>query len=218
LDPAGKRARQLTRADYARFDLIIGMDDWNMKTMRRLFSGDPEHKLRLLLSFTPTPAPSPTPGTPTTSTPASPTSRRAAGAFWKASGNKKLRRAPTRPAVFSSHERGDAAKRRRASVPRPPMQGPMPTAAPAGAVLRSARRGNSSAKAHRPLSGEEKGQLNSDAHRMGCGNRSAAEHGTGGNRIGSDHAGLRVPLRGAAGVRTAGHEPRALPKLPGAPL
>ena len=31
LDPAGKRARQLTRADYERWDLIIGMDSANIR-------------------------------------------------------------------------------------------------------------------------------------------------------------------------------------------
>ena len=30
------RARQLTRDDYARFDLLVGMDAWNMANMRRI--------------------------------------------------------------------------------------------------------------------------------------------------------------------------------------
>ena len=53
LDPAGKRARQLTRADYERWDLIIGMDSANIRSMERLFGGDPEHKLLRLLDLTP---------------------------------------------------------------------------------------------------------------------------------------------------------------------
>ena len=46
------RARQLTRADYDRYDLLIGMDPGNLAAMRRICGGDPEGKLRLLLSYT----------------------------------------------------------------------------------------------------------------------------------------------------------------------
>lgn len=46
------RARQLTRADYARYDLLIGTDPNNLAAMRRICGGDPEGKLRLLLSYT----------------------------------------------------------------------------------------------------------------------------------------------------------------------
>ena len=48
----GKTARRLRREDYDRFDLLVGMDEANMRNMRRLFGGDPQGKLRLLLSFT----------------------------------------------------------------------------------------------------------------------------------------------------------------------
>ena len=48
----GKRARQLTRADYDRFDLLIGMDDWNLRNMHRICGGDPEDKMYLLMDFT----------------------------------------------------------------------------------------------------------------------------------------------------------------------
>ena len=51
LSCAGKTARQLTRRDYDDWDSIIGMDAWNLRNMQRLFGGDPEGKLRLLLSF-----------------------------------------------------------------------------------------------------------------------------------------------------------------------
>ena len=47
----GKTARQLTRGDYAAYDLIIGMDAGNMRDMLRLFGGDPEGKLHKLLTF-----------------------------------------------------------------------------------------------------------------------------------------------------------------------
>ena len=44
-------ARQTTRADYDRWDYIIGMDDENMWDMKRIYGGDPEGKLSLLLSW-----------------------------------------------------------------------------------------------------------------------------------------------------------------------
>ncbi|MCC8099469.1 MAG: low molecular weight phosphotyrosine protein phosphatase [Clostridiales bacterium] len=45
------RARQITWRDYERFDLIIGMDEWNRKNLRRMLHGDPEGKVYKLLSF-----------------------------------------------------------------------------------------------------------------------------------------------------------------------
>lgn len=48
----GKTARQLTRADYARYDYLIGMDQSNLRNMQRIFQGDPESKLSLLLDYT----------------------------------------------------------------------------------------------------------------------------------------------------------------------
>ena len=45
----GKTARQMTRSDYQRFDLLIGMDDANIRNMNRICGGDPEVKIRLLL-------------------------------------------------------------------------------------------------------------------------------------------------------------------------
>ena len=51
--PCGSHAaRQMTRADYDRFDLLIGMDRSNLRAMQRIYGGDPERKLRLLLDFT----------------------------------------------------------------------------------------------------------------------------------------------------------------------
>ena len=46
---AGHTARQIAAKDYVNFDLIIGMDEANLRSMRRVFSGDPEGKLSLLL-------------------------------------------------------------------------------------------------------------------------------------------------------------------------
>ena len=52
IDCAGKRACPLERADYGRFDLLIGMDAENIRDMRRICGGDPDGKIRLLLDFT----------------------------------------------------------------------------------------------------------------------------------------------------------------------
>ena len=46
---AGKTARQLTAEDYKRYDLLIGMDQANLRNMRRICGGDPDGKLHLLL-------------------------------------------------------------------------------------------------------------------------------------------------------------------------
>lgn len=48
----GKTARQLTRNDYNRFDIIIGMDSWNMRNIQRICGGDPEGKIHMLMDFT----------------------------------------------------------------------------------------------------------------------------------------------------------------------
>jgi len=48
----GKTARQMTRRDYDRFDLLIGMDTWNIRNMCRICGGDPDHKIHQLMDFT----------------------------------------------------------------------------------------------------------------------------------------------------------------------
>lgn len=48
----GKRAVQLKKSDYDKYDLIIGMDRMNLRNMQRILGGDPEGKLRLLKDFT----------------------------------------------------------------------------------------------------------------------------------------------------------------------
>ena len=47
-----KRARQLRRDDYDRFDYIIGMENLNLSYMHRILGGDPENKVHLLMDFT----------------------------------------------------------------------------------------------------------------------------------------------------------------------
>ncbi len=49
---AGKTARQLRMSDYQRFDLLVGMDNWNLRNMNRMLGSDPEGKICLLLDFT----------------------------------------------------------------------------------------------------------------------------------------------------------------------
>ena len=48
----GKRARQVTPADYGRFDRIICMDEFNLRLIRRIIPSDPEGKIHLLMSYT----------------------------------------------------------------------------------------------------------------------------------------------------------------------
>ena len=47
-----KRARQITRTDYDRFDRIICMDASNLRLIRRIIPSDPEGKIHLLMSYT----------------------------------------------------------------------------------------------------------------------------------------------------------------------
>lgn len=46
-----RAARQITRADYDRYDWLVAMDDENVWYMNRCWSPDPEHKIVRLLSF-----------------------------------------------------------------------------------------------------------------------------------------------------------------------
>ena len=50
-DP-GKRARQVTRRDYDRFDRIICMDASNLRLLKRIIPDDPEGKIHLMMSYT----------------------------------------------------------------------------------------------------------------------------------------------------------------------
>ena len=47
----GHAARQLRRADYGEYDLLIGMDKANLRNMYRICGGDPDGKLHLLLEY-----------------------------------------------------------------------------------------------------------------------------------------------------------------------
>ena len=48
----GHAARQLTNADYEKYDLLIGMDRANLRDMYRICGGDFAGKLHLLMDYT----------------------------------------------------------------------------------------------------------------------------------------------------------------------
>lgn len=53
IDYSEKRARQMTRADYDEYDLLIGMDSTNIRNMRRIaWCGENDGKIYRLLDFT----------------------------------------------------------------------------------------------------------------------------------------------------------------------
>lgn len=47
----GKTARQMMRSDYDHYDLLVGMDEWNIRNMLRISGGDPQGKIHKLLDF-----------------------------------------------------------------------------------------------------------------------------------------------------------------------
>ena len=49
----GKRAVQLEKNDYEKYDLFVCMDGRNLANAGRILGGDPENKLRKLMDYTP---------------------------------------------------------------------------------------------------------------------------------------------------------------------
>lgn len=49
---AGKVARQAQNDDYDEYDLLVGMDQENLRNMYHIFGGDFEQKMHLLMDFT----------------------------------------------------------------------------------------------------------------------------------------------------------------------
>lgn len=47
----GKTARQLTRRDYDNYNLLIGMDRYNIRNMERMCGGDPDDKIHMLMEY-----------------------------------------------------------------------------------------------------------------------------------------------------------------------
>ncbi len=99
---SGHMARQLQNRDYDEYDLLIGMDQANLRNMNRICGGDFAEKIHLLLDFTDrpgevadpwytgdfelrtVPARWPTPGILGISRPPGAISWTVAGAFWNA--------------------------------------------------------------------------------------------------------------------------------------
>lgn len=48
----GKRAVQLQKSDYDKYDLFVGMDSANIRNMHRIFGSDPQNKIRKLMQYT----------------------------------------------------------------------------------------------------------------------------------------------------------------------
>ena len=48
---AGKYATRLTKEDYNKYDLFIGMDKYNIANMRKILGGDPQGKIHLMLEY-----------------------------------------------------------------------------------------------------------------------------------------------------------------------
>lgn len=48
----GKRAVQLQKSDYDKYDLFVGMDSANIRNMHRILGGDPENKIHKLMDYT----------------------------------------------------------------------------------------------------------------------------------------------------------------------
>lgn len=46
-----RAARQITPADYNKYDYLVAMDDENLYYMNRCWNSDPQHKIKMLLSF-----------------------------------------------------------------------------------------------------------------------------------------------------------------------
>ena len=51
IDPSGKTAVQLSRRDYEKYDMFVGMDSANVRNMNRIFGDDPDGKIVKLLDF-----------------------------------------------------------------------------------------------------------------------------------------------------------------------
>ena len=51
INPEGKCARRLTKADYDKFDLIIGMDKMNMRNIALMLGEDKDNKIKKLLDY-----------------------------------------------------------------------------------------------------------------------------------------------------------------------
>ena len=53
MDISGQTARQITRGDFSRFDLLLAMDASNYEELEKLAPKDARHKIRRFLDFAP---------------------------------------------------------------------------------------------------------------------------------------------------------------------
>ena len=52
IDCSDHAAKRMTRRDYETYDLLIGMDRWNVRNMERICGGDPARKIHILTEWT----------------------------------------------------------------------------------------------------------------------------------------------------------------------
>ena len=52
IETGGKRAVQLTKSDYESYDMLIAMDDNDVRNIYRMLGGDPLNKVTKLLDYT----------------------------------------------------------------------------------------------------------------------------------------------------------------------
>lgn len=48
----GHRARRMERSDYAEYDYLVGMEEYNIRNMLRILKSDPEGKVSRILDWT----------------------------------------------------------------------------------------------------------------------------------------------------------------------
>ena len=51
IDPGKHQARRMRKSDYDEFDFLIGMDEYNILNMMRMYDNDPDGKIHLMMSF-----------------------------------------------------------------------------------------------------------------------------------------------------------------------
>lgn len=50
-----RQARQVTKADYDKYDLLLCMEQYNIRNLKRIIPDDPDYKIHLLLDYTDNP-------------------------------------------------------------------------------------------------------------------------------------------------------------------
>ena len=50
-----RHARQVTASDYDKYDLLLCMEQYNIRNLKRIIPDDPDHKIHLLLDYTDNP-------------------------------------------------------------------------------------------------------------------------------------------------------------------